>query len=411
MGKMHCQKKNRKPSVLKSLRQKLVVVNPTTDDEKRQMMNLIVEHRSEFPLKLREAISEAVNETPTIEIQPDEFLSRLFGAVEAYFFGQRRDRDNDDENDGQGEDEPDSESSPLHWWHGPNSDIDTEEEVELAIRFFPQILTRKLHTSPLSSLNDCYPVYMLLMCSKALAFIPLLAELGRELGKFEEEERYGLTCFMKNIIVHLVAQDISRDDPDQEHLDETIASILTRLKEKRFIHSSDIYNHELVFMLLNRSRRYKKLRTKRRLRFLINLDPSILEECGRGFGLLRLHLLMVRFPRTLCDALQKYEMMIELGMAHYPKELGFLFHPLSYRLACDIFGGETIAEIAETALAKYQSQNNNNSSGSSSSSETKHTLQTLLFAAATNDEISLEGLYTLVRRDPIALMLQTSSGK
>ena len=411
MGEMDCQEKNRKPSVLKRLRQKLVVVNPTTDDEKRQMMNLILEHRSEFPLNLREAISEAVSETPTIEIQPDDFLSGLFGAVEAYFFGQRRDIDDDDD---ENEEEPDSESSPLHWWHGPNSDIDTDEEVELAIRFFPEILTRKLHTSPLSSLNDCYPIYMLLMCSKALCFIPLLAELGRELGKFEEEERYGLTCFMKNIIVHLVAQDISRDDPDQEHLDETIASILTRLKEKGFIHSSDIYNHELVFMLLNRSRRYKKLRTKRRLRFLINLDPSILVECGRGFGLLRLYLSMICYAaindaRTRCDALQKYEMMIELGMAHYPKELGFLFHQLSYRLACDIFGGETIAEIAETALAKYQSQNNNNNS--SSSSETKHTLQNLLFAAATNDKISLEGLYTLVRRDPIALMLQTSSGK
>jgi len=103
-------------------------------------------------------------------------------------------------------------------------------------------------------------------------------------------------------------------------------------------------------------------------------------------------------------------MMIELGMVHYPKELGFLFHPLSYRLACDIFGGETIAEIAETALAKSLSQNSSSNS-SSSSSETKHTLQTLLFAAATNDKISLEGLYTLVRRDPMALMLQTSSGK
>jgi hypothetical protein len=91
----------RKTSLLERVRQGLVATDPTTEEEKRQFYRLIIEHQSELPLKLRPEIITAASNG---EIPPDFFEFRVL----LPFF----------------EDEIDS-------------DVDTEEEVELVIRCFP----------------------------------------------------------------------------------------------------------------------------------------------------------------------------------------------------------------------------------------------------------------------------------
>jgi hypothetical protein len=89
-------------------------------------------------------------------------------------------------------------------YRGLDSDRDTEEEVETALRFFPNVLTRRIqiHDADVDADADgedvyLYPIQLLaftlryevgIMCNmKALSFIPLLARLAIELGLFEEE--------------------------------------------------------------------------------------------------------------------------------------------------------------------------------------------------------------------------------
>ena len=378
---------HQKPSLLERLRQQHVVVDPTTEKDARQKMNLIIEHRSEFPLNLRESIRESLGEEHS-ECQPEMFLSEVYKSVKAFFFG-RSNRNNDESDD-------ESEST-FKWWYGLDSDVDSEEEVELAIRLFPNILTEGYFS--FSSLNGCYPIYVSLMCLKALFFIPLLAELGVELGRFKEKERGGLTCFMKSVLFQLFSNVILRNDLDEElseKLDEASTAILIRLKEKGLMKKEDIYRFDLTNLLLYRALYKKTLRIEKRFEFLINWNPSILMECGRGNNLLNHYVCRLCYTNEGClrpDTVQRFQAIIELGMYHFPTELGFVFHRTTFRLLCERLGTKKVAQIIDIEILRTLEQKNN-------------TLKALVFAAATNDAISLDGVYTLFRRDPIALMTE-----
>jgi hypothetical protein len=378
---------HQKPSLLERLRQQRVVVDPTTEKDARQKMNLIIEHRLEFPSNLREAIRESLGEEHS-ECQPEIFLSEVYKSVKAFFFG-RSNRNNDESDD--------ESKSTLQWWYGLDSDVDTEEEVELAIRLFPNLLTEEYFS--FSSLNGCYPIYVSLMCLKALFFIPLLAELGVELGRFKEKERGGLTCFMKSVLFQLFCNVILRDDHDEESsgkLDEASTAILMRLKEKGLMKKEDIYQCDLANLLLYRALYKKTLRIEKRFKFLINWNPSILMECGQGNNLLNHYVCRLCRTNEGClhpDTVQRFQAIVELGMYHFPAELGFVFHKPTFQLACENFGTKKVARIIDGEILRSLEQNNN-------------TLNALVFAAATNDEISLDGVYILFRRDPIALLTE-----
>jgi len=414
----------------------MVVVNPTTENEARKKMDLIIKHRSEFPSGLREAITEASrsaskttsdsNEEPT----PELFLSEVYEAFKSFFFGKRIALDNDDDTDDNNSIENDIEESerevnvvPFSWWHGLDSDVDTEEETELAIRVFPNILMEKQKKSPLSSMNDCYPIYMLLVCSKSLPFIPLLAELGVELGRgrFVKDERGGLTCFMRNVIFNLIHNNVLRDDHDKdesssEKVDELSAAVMSRLKEKGLLEVIDIYEYDLVEMLLywsdkkkkryiSRQRKTSKRRheAKQRFRVLIDLNPSILVECGgRGKSLLRHYLRDFLSGTDGCESKERvslptFRMIFELGMSHFPKEIGFVFHDTNFELSCEIFGIEMVARIVDNELSSNLDRRENTKND-------KNITQDLVVAAVSNCKISLDGVYTLFRRDPMMML-------
>ena len=63
--------------------------------------------------------------------------------------------------------------NPGTEWAGLDSEVDTEEQLEVAIRICPDVLF--LTTGP-------HPVYCVTTCRKSLSFAPLLAELAMELN-------------------------------------------------------------------------------------------------------------------------------------------------------------------------------------------------------------------------------------
>ena len=401
---------------------------PTLTEE-RHKMKQIVEQRSEFPSKLRPAIRDAMGDDPS-KIYPRDFLTDVYQAVEDFFFG-RRPSDNaaaaaasaaaasDEESQDSRESEQQQQQQqqqqhestvagiapePFHWWHGPDSDVDTEEEIEVAIRFFPKVLNAKFF-EPFSPLNGCCPLYMMLKCSKAMTFIPLLAELGAELGRFSEKQRGGLTRLLQNIFFHLMCNRMLKDDLHEESsgkLDEMSTAIMMRLKEKGLMKKEDIFDYSLVPLLLYRAINTETLRIETRLRFLIDWNPSILKDCGRLSSLLYHYLSILRFDgRDVLapENLRRFQFIFRLGMVHYPNELGFLFDEKMFRWAFKEFGTGTVEQMIDDEITSKQEYMN------------KKTLQELVVAAASSETISLDGVYILVRRDPIACLPDSSGGR
>eukprot|EP00548_Thalassiothrix_antarctica_P016449 CAMPEP_0194187164 /NCGR_PEP_ID=MMETSP0154-20130528/49755_1 /TAXON_ID=1049557 /ORGANISM="Thalassiothrix antarctica, Strain L6-D1" /LENGTH=405 /DNA_ID=CAMNT_0038906687 /DNA_START=24 /DNA_END=1241 /DNA_ORIENTATION=- len=398
--------------------------------EARHKMNLIIDHQSEFPSRIREAIRAASDRTPF------DFLSEVRKAVKAFLFGRSSIDDNsdnesdDDDYDSNKDEEP---KPPFHWWHGPNSDVDTEEEVETAIRFFPSVLREKHYHPRFPRHRLHFPISVLFSCSRSMPFIPLLAEVGTELGTYATIHKKLKSIYSKkrgglkqSIFIQLIYNRFIRDDLDEESsgkLDELSTAIMMRLKEKVLMVKEEIYGYDLTNLLLYNANYGPNYRYDQRLRFLMDWDPSILAECGRNNPLL------YHYVHRLCstdggkiprNAIQRFGTILEFGMSHYPNELGFLFHRSTLLTACENFGSEEVSRIIDEKLSvvlgqrhnqnrnRNESSNadtNNNSSGNSS---TSLSLQAMMFAAATNDKISINGVYTLFRRDPMALLPQGS---
>lgn len=411
-------------SLLELLRRGQIYIEPTTEAGAWQSINVLLAHRAAFPARIREAIADVPGRAPTA------FLSEVRQAVRAFFFGASDGGDDGDDEtarwNGSGEDDAGKSKPPFCWWYGPNSDVDTMEEVETAIRFFPSVLVEWGSHPLFPQRRSYYPISGLLHCSRAMAFIPLLAELGVELGAsmairkpetawFRASDRGGLACTMHNVIFQLVCNIVVRDDLNEESsgkLDELSTAIMIRLKDKGLMMKEDIYNLNLTNLLLYNALYRANYQYQRRLRFLIDWDPSILRECGQNKPLLE------HFVRRLCttddgrvprEARRRFGAILEFGMLHHPTELGFLFHGATFQLACEKFGADTVARTVNDKLFSAVERDCNSRheitvDKNSISDSDRISLLTLVFAAATNAEISLDGVYTLFHRDPMAFL-------
>eukprot|EP00533_Pseudo-nitzschia_delicatissima_P007155 CAMPEP_0116101778 /NCGR_PEP_ID=MMETSP0327-20121206/12988_1 /TAXON_ID=44447 /ORGANISM="Pseudo-nitzschia delicatissima, Strain B596" /LENGTH=374 /DNA_ID=CAMNT_0003593755 /DNA_START=249 /DNA_END=1373 /DNA_ORIENTATION=+ len=360
-------------SLLERLRQKLIVVNPTTEEEEREKVKLIVEHKSEFPSKLRPAIT-STSTLYNIEPDAEAFLATLNLALTRFFSCES------------------VETGGPALFVPPqslNDEIDTAEEVELLLRCFPNVLTTELFMFKvegrvggdlhgyLVSLN-CFPnpVSTLLIQEKAISFVPLFVELGIEIGGFEERQRGGLAC--ESFLTQLFYSKFEQALP-----------ILVQLREKGLVGKQE--ECDLVSSLLSAENDGKPLDfIETRLRILVQWNPAILMNCDNCTYLLHFY----RFTDRNKDQ-RIHQAIIELGTTHYPEHLGFVFHKMInqdltyFAVSCSFRQTEWMKRmVCDVILRSVQ----------------RNTLRDYILAAATNDEISLDGLYTLIRYDPIALI-------
>ena len=167
----------------------------------------ILERKQEFPGRLRTIIDEAKEDN----ISPAEFLSRIESKLVDWLLENWRVVHIDESK-------------------GLNCDRDTEAEVELAIRFFPNLLSKKrmgryLIFWQLSSLyGECN--------LKAASFVPLFAKLAIELNQIIEEERGGLICGANNVFVRLAENFRERDDEEyQKCVDNVFLAVMKKLRD------------------------------------------------------------------------------------------------------------------------------------------------------------------------------------
>ena len=270
---------------------------------------------------------------------------------------------------------------------GLNSDRDTEKKVETAIRFFPNILSMERYGS--------YPIYMQLRTNrgecnlKAASFILLFARLGVELGQFKRDERGGLITERANVLEKLASNGYYKkgenfDEEHQQLVDETFLAVMKRLRKSDLFQKEDIRKYNLLHGLCEQN-----IFAEQRFRYLADWDPKCLAIPDR-YGWLPIHCDMHHHYKYICG----YQTVFEVGIRHFPTEIGFLFHkePMygetPYQLACREYGREEVEKLLD---------------GAGSDDQENNTIKALIYAV-TEEKVHLDCVYFLLRREPVILL-------
>ncbi len=401
-------------------------------------MDLIIQHRSEFPSKLKTAIEEALEDAEHLSssnnpladastrrrswhysrVNPKVFLKRVYEAVKVFFLGVLYRATDAYEH--------------HHWllgWYGLDDTVDTVDEAEVAIRCFPQILNQTTHLER-TGLHRALPIHMLLVNAQTVTFVPLFGQLGHELGTFSDGEKGGLaSCKNLSVVGQLLcntmaataetsrAQFLHRA-PNTDKVDEASMAVLVRIRELGLVTQEDIRSLDLVMDLLDASSYREAGFIETRLRFLIDWEPNLLLNCDNdGSNLLHASCVFQNFrhKERFCGKgveVRIFEVIFERGIQYFPKQVGFLFHHDIFKLACQRMGTMVVKEMVRDKLLgtlAQQTRNRKQLRSAEKNGTNNMTLQTLVVAAASNEDISLDGIYTLIRFDPtIALMPQCS---
>lgn len=279
---------------------------------------------------------------------------------------------------------------------GLNSDRDTEAQVELAIRFFPDLLSSK---------KGFYPIIWQLRSgssnrefnSKAAVFIPLLAKLAIELKQCEEEERGGLVNHEWCVLMELASSnDYEKDHRDHDRLvNETCLAVIKRLRQMDLFVKEDISKYNLIRNICCETNFPED-----RFRYLASWDPDSLFKPSDN-GWLPLHYSVgntqgIHTARP--ENINAFRTLLTFGMHHFPREMGGLFYnntngETPYQMACMKFGNEKVETILKDAIIKNQNNDDLDNIGP------------LVFAAI-DENIHIDGVFFLLQRDPSVLNLK-----
>jgi len=342
------------------------MINAKTKSNPQKKIS-ILKRRSEFPASVREAIDEWKDEGA------DSFVTKIENRVlnllkynQYYGFDPKR---------------------------GLNSDRDTEMQVELAIRFFPDLLSSK---------RGFYPITWQLRSgssnrefnAKAAAFIPLLAKLTIELNQCQEKERGGLVNGEWSVLMELASRnDYEKDDVEHDRLvNATCLGVLKRLRQMKLFVKEDIRQYKLI-----RNICCEPNFPEDRFRYLANWDPdSLFLPSDQGW--LPLHYSVgnsqgtqIARPENVCA----FRTVLEVGIQKFSKQLGGLFHKNNneetpYQMACVKFGNETVEGIVQKVVMDNRRNND------------LETTRALIYAA-THKDVHIDSVFYLLQREPSIL--------
>ena len=354
-------------------------------------LKTILQRRKEFPLRQRKKIVALA----------EEYVQKVGADIHEMIC---------DQNDGDN-------------YHGLDSKRDTEAEVETALRFYPEVISRRKDVvwdnaenewvdAPDGEGQDGYfPIQCLCykMCItdggkgeyhlnvKAVSFVILLARLAIELNQFTEEERGGLLIednFGDCTLQNLVFSSSSRYGDDYRQLiDNVCLTQLIRLRRIGSLKKEDIRDHNL-FKTVFLSNSFPE----RRFRFLIEWNPLSLLQTDELYNNLPLHLAtMYKFSK-----IQTFELVFDYGIRYYPNKKGFclLFtknqnwnnEQTPFQQAVVHFGCEPVMKVVEDTLTRYAADG------------TPLHVADALITAAIDGNIHLDCVFTLLRRNPAVLL-------
>eukprot|EP00535_Pseudo-nitzschia_heimii_P011479 CAMPEP_0197193176 /NCGR_PEP_ID=MMETSP1423-20130617/26635_1 /TAXON_ID=476441 /ORGANISM="Pseudo-nitzschia heimii, Strain UNC1101" /LENGTH=230 /DNA_ID=CAMNT_0042646289 /DNA_START=58 /DNA_END=747 /DNA_ORIENTATION=+ len=201
----------------------------------------IIQSKGQFPCELRTTIDD------NQEDKPDIFLKKIEKSVKFYIL--------------------------CLLYNIPTRHPESEKELEVAIRFFPNILSSKQD-------NGMYPIVCLLnrwageYNIKTVRFIPMFAVLGIEFGQFSEKMRGGLLTKgnLLNGLATISDSTRSKDDEVQQNIDEAFLSVLKELRRLDLFRKEDIVRYDLIGKMFR-----EEIFPVKRFRYLADWDPSALD--------------------------------------------------------------------------------------------------------------------------------------
>ena len=312
---------------------------------------------------------------------------------------------------------------------GLDSDRDTEAEVETAIRFFPEVLSKRKEIDMMWDededeideegeivhlVEDLYPIQLLgftyrnrpeVQCNwKTVSFIPLVARLSKEFGLFEVEARGGLLCEDngRNVLQNLIFSDGSErlynyDDKHYESIDGKYLQVLIQLRQMDLLKKEDIQRYELLDRLCVSG--HGCYFAENRFQFLVEWDPNALtriRDCGR----VQFNFAIYPFGATI----RTFQLIFDAGIKYFPKQKGIhmLFRQgigtngkTPFQIFCEDFGYEQVMKVIEETLIRY--------------SDTPINIVDALITAAIDENVHLECVYFLLQREPDVLQKLLSS--
>ncbi|OEU11348.1 hypothetical protein FRACYDRAFT_245680 [Fragilariopsis cylindrus CCMP1102] len=334
-------------------------------------IDLVLERKEKFPFRNRNKIDGLIQ----------EFLEKLGNDIHDMLF--------------------ENEFAGADTYDGLDSDRDTEEEVETAIRFFPEVLSRR---KPFSEGRLYYPIQALTLvhdvhnddgnwqCNvKTVLFIPIVARLAIEFDLFEEDKRGGLLCLDRdgyNVLQHLmltVETIVENLEEKYRVIDDKYLQVLIQLRKLGLLKKEDIQRYDLLHYLCR-----VDYFAEKRLRFLVEWDPNALTQTDI-FG-----------QRVNAPTIQGFQFVFEYGIRYFPNKKGIslLFHKpnsllTTFRYACGKFDYNDVMNVIEDTLARYSSTPINSADA--------------VLSAAIDETVHLDGVYFLLRREPDMLQKLLSS--
>ena len=348
----------------------------------KQKMALLIDHRKEFPFKLREAIGNAAENDLDNAIN---FLSSVYKAFREFFLGRSIERIGDG-----------LESQLCGGsWVGLDDEIDSENEAEVAICFFPSLL------------KQCYPIWrgkrwldlehpIKMLCTepKSVAFVPLFLKIGHELQITGDDAVFyvamQLVVHTSDLYYQIFGVRNGREaiygganGPDKEIVRKSLLTLM-RLEKSAFWQqiSFSSYGYNVMLKFINTTPDLSADIVQKILRLWIDSSHwKWFYDCDHFHE---------RFKTTAL------RVDVEGRIKYYPNQLGFIFHSDSPFARAKPGEGEVIERVLLEhipVLSRRLGQ-----------SRTK-TLQNLLINAATDKHIMLDGVYVLLRSDPAMLLL------
>lgn len=400
----------------------------------RRKKSIILDKQNEFPLRIQIAIAEAGRRKSAKN--PKVFLGMVQNALADWLFEAAT-----------------SQNAEC----GPNDQRDTPRQMELALRFFPDVLKMRRY--------GLFPIMWLSKSMRSVSFIPLFARLGVELELFQEPDRGGLVFGSNGMDVFSqlaascaedgAAGKIRRNDAKYQNVvDETFLEVIRELRKDDLMTSKDISAFKMIDLLCAQA-----VFPEQRFRYLIDWDPSVLLSKNKVSGkTISIRLITRFFDKKDISGLK---MLFELSMKYYPIELGFLFDtmysvndeksfrkkPNSFRkkknnsskrqminddmnrsdhstgtsrssrdrsggkqplfeestslfnFACETYGKEEVTRLVDSMIFGQIAK------------DADFTRKALVHAAASPEEDAAETVYMLLQKDPTALLRRNPAAK
>lgn len=279
------------------------------------------------------------------------------------------------------------------YYRGLDCNRDTEEELENILRLYPEFVA-----------NCSYPKLFRCESMRTLAFIPKVVQLRLEYNDDKQWKEYdkrgGLLeldpetlCTCLDYLVGM-PDNMNHADERERHAFGTLAvQVMDRLREMGIFKRKDIHEKALFAKICG-----QQYFAEHQFQFLANWDPDSLLSSDRD-GWTSLHHACYAGTSPMIQAVIKTVICFfprKRGVCLLFQENGDLFlYDTPFQYACGSLGREKTIEIIENTVNGYA----NNSWGTADA----------LILAATDERIHLDGVYFLLRRDPMALLCMLQS--